>query len=236
MQEELSPLGNDPQMVKKVATALYKFQVDEARAKISSISFDVSEVKRVMDVAISESDRSAAILLFSYAESAMLDGIQRHLNGEIKGDFKALIAANGLLATAHDRITFLAALRWINKDTYLSLNILRSIRNKFAHNINCDNFSDSTIAGLITSLPDFEKPLKDQLNLPDLNLRETFLMRGILTVNRVMHDICVLPHAIAHQVSPKDVSGTYDNGLQNLKQLGLTFADCILQVWPDKPR
>ncbi|HWU80367.1 MAG TPA: hypothetical protein VN158_09925 [Caulobacter sp.] len=226
----LSPQGNDPALVEKVASTLYQVQVDNARKLVSDTEFDLAEMKRVAQVAISESDRAAAILLFSYAEDMMLEGIKRNINKDIKGSFDGLVSPNGLLATASDRITFLAALRWIDKPTYTSLNILRGIRNRFAHHVACDSLSERSIAGMVTSLPDFERPIFEQMEIEPFNHRETYLARAFLTVHRVMYETSVLPHALAHQVDPRDVSGTFDSGPDNLRKLGLTAADCILML------
>jgi DNA-binding MltR family transcriptional regulator len=227
---ELSPRGNDPLLVKKVASAIYQVQIDAARKQVESTEFNLAEMKRVMEIAASESDRAAAILLFSYAEDMMLEGIKRNVNHDFKGGFDSLVSPNGLLATAHDRVTFLAALRWIQKSTYSSLTLLRGIRNRFAHNVSCDSFSDVSVAGMVTSMPDFERPLIQQTELRFHNHRQKFLVRAILSVYRLIYDISILPHAIANQVEPRDVTGGYDNGPANLRELGLTVADCILII------
>lgn len=233
--KKLSPRGNDPREVERVAKAIYEVQVNAARSGVAAIKFDLDEMKRVMDVAISESDRAAAILLFSYAEDMMIEGIKRNVNGDIKGGFASLIAPNGLLATASDRITFLATLRWIDKPTYAAMNLLRSIRNRFAHHVVCDSFDDKVVSGMITSLPNFERPLTDEVGFQFQGLRQVYLSRALLAVYRVIHELAVLPHAIEHQVDPRDVGGPYENRPANIHELGLAAADCILRLVPHDP-
>ncbi len=228
--KKLSPLGNDPDDVERVAKAIYRVQVTKARDSVASIEFDLEEMKRVMDVAICESDRAAAILMFSYAEDMMIEGIKRNVNGDVKGGFPSLIAPNGLLATAHSRITFLAALRWISPPTYNAASLLRVIRNRFAHHVASDSFGDKVVAGLITSLPPFEQPITDSTGKKFTGLRNTYLSRALLTVYRLMHEVAVLPHAIANQVHPSDVGGPYDDRPANIHELGLTAADCLLKL------
>lgn len=230
--KKLSPRGHDHDEVERVAKAIYKVQVNSARQGVGAIKFDLDEMKRVMNVAISESDRAAAILLFSYAEDMMIEGIRRNVNGDVKGGFPALIAPNGLLATAHNRITFLAALRWISPPTYAAANLLRSIRNRFAHHVACDSFEDKVVSGMVTSLPDFEQPITEQTGVKFAGLRQVYLSRALLTVYRLMHEIAVLPHAIAQQVDPRDVGGPYDDRPTNIHDLGLSAADCLLKLVP----
>lgn len=230
--KKLSPLGNDHEEVERVAKAIYQVQVNNARSGVAAIEFDLDEMKRVMDVVVSESDRAAAILLFAYAEDMMIEGIRRNVNGEVKGGFRSLISPNGLLATASDRITFLAALRWIDLPTYAALNLLRGIRNRFAHHVVCDSFDDKIISGMVASLPDFERPLTEQTGVKFSGLRQVYLSRALLTVYRLMHEIAVLPHAIAQQVDPRDVGGPYDDRPANIHELGLTAAHCILKLVP----
>lgn len=233
--KKLSPLGNDQQEVEGVAKVIYQVQVNRARDGVAAISFDLNEMKRVMEVAISESDRAAAILLFSYAEDVMIEGIRRNVNGDIKGGFASLIAPNGLLSTGSDRITFLAALRWIDKPTYAAMNLLRGVRNRFAHHVACDSFDDKVVSGMVTSLPDFERPLTEQTGVKIEGLRQVYLSRALLAVYRVMHEMAVLPHAIAQNVDPRDVGGPYDEQPANLHELGLAAADCILKLVPNDP-
>ncbi|WP_447911177.1 hypothetical protein [Brevundimonas bullata] len=230
--KKLSPLGNDQHEVERVAKAIYQVQVQSARRSVAEIEFDLDEMKRVIDVAIAESDRAASILLFSYAEDMMVEGIKRNLKGDLKGGFKSLLAPNGLLATAHNRTTLLAALRWISTETYEALNVLRSIRNRFAHHVACDSFDDKVISGMVTSLPAFEKPITEQTREKFVGMRQVYLARSLLTVYRVMHEVAVLPHAMANHVDPRDVGGPYEDRPASVHELGLAAADCLLKLVP----
>lgn len=230
--KKLSPRGNDNEAVERVAKALYQVQVNSARDGVAAVKFDLDEMRRVMDVAIAESDRAAAILLFAYAEDMMIEGIRLHVNGNVKGGFQSLVAPNGLLATASDRITFLAALRWISQSTYAAVNLLRGIRNRFAHHVVCDSFDDRVVSGMVTSLPDFERPLTEKMGITFTGRRQVYLARALLTVHRVMHEIAILPHAISQHVDPRDVGGPFDESPANIHELGLTAADCILKLLP----
>ena len=59
---------------------------------------------------------------------------------------------SGMLPNSAKRIFFAVALKWISEDTFHNLNIIRKIRNEFAHDIGCEDLSHAKIRGFLASL------------------------------------------------------------------------------------
>ena len=153
-----SSQGQAEALVTLVGNAIYKHQVETARKRAASFAIDLNRIRRVFTTAFAESDRSAAILLFALAEDLMLHCLREYLNANVPGGWKSVTDANGVLATASDRITILHLLFWIRGATSADLRLLKSIRNRFAHHADVDSFDDPKIRGWVSSLSPYETP------------------------------------------------------------------------------
>ena len=91
----------------------------------------------------SESDRACAIL-----GAALLDArLESLYNRRFQFSKDELLSGNGPLSTFSARIRLAHALAWISDDVQYDLNIIRSVRNDFAHNFDHElSFSTQSIA------------------------------------------------------------------------------------------
>ena len=91
----------------------------------------------------SESDRACAIL-----GAALLDArLESLYNRRFQFSKDELLSGNGPLSTFSTRIRLAHALAWISDDVQYDLNIIRSVRNDFAHNFDHElSFSTQSIA------------------------------------------------------------------------------------------
>lgn len=97
----------------------------------------------VVDLFHKETDRAAAILAGSYLE-VLLESLLKStfVNDPV---VEELFKGSGPLATFSSRISFSYALGLIDGEVYRDLNIIRRIRNHFAHNIQNASFEDASI-------------------------------------------------------------------------------------------
>jgi DNA-binding MltR family transcriptional regulator len=77
-----------------------------------------------------ESDRASIILAAAFLDSFLGDCMARRFSGHFDGD---LFRGDGALGTFSRRISMARALGWIHEDTASDLDIVRKIRNDFAH-------------------------------------------------------------------------------------------------------
>jgi hypothetical protein len=236
-------LGDDDPVVARVAKAIYDTHVQQARAKAAAHDVQLDRLRRVFLKAREESDRSAAILIFALAEDLMLDGLKANMNSKVKGGWAAVTDANGVLATASDRIMLLQLLFWVRDRTCEDLRLLKSIRNRFAHHADVESFSDSKIAGWISSLSRHEEPVFSLY--PDdvrrgwrtFSPRELYLMRACAAVTQLASDLAVGPAARAERVDPRHVVGQgYDALPENLKAVTRLSAEVFLAFFPPLKR
>jgi DNA-binding MltR family transcriptional regulator len=96
-----------------------------------------------------ESDRSAALLA-----AALLDAqLENVFRARLKQHQDRLLGFDGPLATFSTRIKVARALGWIDEEVENDLNVIRNIRNRFAHSFEQDlTFEDAEIRGWCSSL------------------------------------------------------------------------------------
>ena len=221
----------------KVAQAIYGEMARQAREELSAVYIDAAEIEEVFREALTQTDRGAAILVFSFVESLMHRVFSLHLDDTIRGGLASLFENNGPLSTASSRIRMLAALRWISRDVASGLDILRSIRNHFAHHISAKSFDDRKIASWIASLPQLEKRL-EKVNAfagifsdkAKFTNRDRFLLRSTLIVSDLTVDAHVLPYSLKYHVHPAVVAADFDNQPENLKNASRAFSRVSLEV------
>lgn len=91
----------------------------------------------------SESDRACAVL-----GAALLDArLESLYNRRLRCSKEELLASSGPLGTFSARIRLAHALAWISEDVKYDLNVIRSVRNEFAHNFDHElSFATQSIA------------------------------------------------------------------------------------------
>lgn len=90
-----------------------------------------------------ESDRACAVL-----GAALLDArLERLYDRRLRSSRDELLSGSGPLSTFSARIRVARALAWIDQDVAFDLDQIRSIRNEFAHNVDCAlSFENQSIA------------------------------------------------------------------------------------------
>jgi DNA-binding MltR family transcriptional regulator len=153
-----------------------------------------------------ESDRATPVLVFSFIENAIRELFAEELSSETPGGVDSLFDAFGPLATTSARIKMLAALEWISPTTAKNLELIRKIRNEFAHDPPEDGFLNKKIKSLIGGMYPLEAPLLEpsllrRLNLPlievsQLSGRNVFVTRTALTFSHLVQELLTRPKAL----------------------------------------
>lgn len=228
----------DEKLVKHVAKAMYDTQVNEARSQASTYPLDADHIKAVLNRAEAESDRSASILIFALIEDLMLGCLQHHMNVSAKKVWTNATTGNGTLATASDRLTILILLYWIKEQTANDMKILKSIRNRFAHHADVNDFSDSKITGWISSLSNRERSISVvDLSTVKLNHRSMYFIRASNVIYSLCSDLMIGPSSRRFRVSPNDVEWRdYDMMPPNLKNVLLAVAETTIRHVPSRDK
>lgn len=220
-----------------MTAAVYGVAVKAAEKEAAAYDIPLEVITAALSEAVGAPDRTAAIVVFALIDDLMITFLSKNLDPGIKGGLATLFERNGILSTAHGRITLSAALRWIERGTYRDLNLLRDIRNRFAHHVAIRSFTDNSIRGYIASLSKradaIYKTDEAELFRPieNLSARELYLFRAISAVDGVCMDLTHLPAARLHHVNPRDMfKGGFEAAPEPLQNLKRVVARFTLQV------
>jgi len=114
----------------------------------------------------SETDRAAAVL-----GAALLDvRLEDVFRAKLAANHDALLGRSGPLATFSSRINLAFALQWIDQDTALDLNVIRDIRNDFAHHLDHElSFATQSISARCYNLRCSAAHLRGYSEAPEHN-------------------------------------------------------------------
>lgn len=225
------------EIVEIAAKAAYEAQVNRVRDLVSEVALDIEHYKAVFEELREEkSDRTVAIAVYALFDDLIIDTYRRHLNHEIKDGLDSILEGSGFLATSHNRVKLAAALFWISKRTYARLNLLRSIRNRFAHHIEARQFDDKVVSGYITSFPPIPEQLEEVIigyggpPFKKLSIRKKFLVQVALLFQDTVSEFTVQPYARTMEVDIGSVLSDREKLPENLRLLGLEVARMVLTV------
>lgn len=222
-------------MVERVAKALYMQAVKSGRDHVARKVFPLDKITDVFQQATTASDREAAIIIFCLIDDITTDFFRAKLTGKVpNGIEETFLSGNGMLATAHAKLSLLAGLEWVRQGTFRQLSLIRRIRNEFAHNVKYKNFDVSPIRDLINSMEASEVPviatLPAESHLDPLPLRVKFLMRSGSATYHLIHDIAIIEAAALHGVNPASIgSSPFEDQPPNVQDLLRTVVRAILE-------
>ena len=224
---------DDPKFVEELSDVIFNATRSQLIKKISSANVDTDEFREFYLSLTTESDRALAIVSFSYIDDKLTGLITKAMNPNISGGLETLFSSTGPLGTSSSRIKLAAALNWISNKTYRDLEILRKIRNEFAHNAFTTDFNNKRISGYISSLDSSEGKILEfvggEHDLPLvntlMNTRIRFHMRSTLTCHAMISELLTAPSAIRLGLPPfVAIHGGYDKLPDPLKQLTFSAA------------
>lgn len=208
--------------VEAAAAAMYNLAVSRVKTEVASTIINYNKFDAVLGEIQSTDDRSTVILIFAFIDEMLAIYLREHLNNNINGGVDKLFETWGMLATANARITFAYSLFWINDNTYRDANLIRKIRNMFAHNPEISSFSDGRVSSIVHSMSQYEKPMRDdpiiKLNDRKLTVRQCFLFRSTAVLLNMVVELIVMHRAKLEKVHMKAVVN-FDNMPDNLASL-----------------
>lgn len=180
---------------------------DHFRQSVGDLELYETELSNFFKSLTAESSRALAVVAFSYIDEKLATLMRQHLNAEISGGLDSLFGGFGPLSTASARIKIAASLRWLSPLTYRHLEIIRKIRNEFAHRPFLDTFDESPVRDFLGQFKPVEKFLWDSMAeslLPyeAVSRRQLFHMRAAMTCARMIEEVATSPKAISMGLSP----------------------------------
>jgi hypothetical protein len=186
-------------MVERVAEAIRKASEDHLFELLGDIEARPEEFLQMFESLLDESDRAISIVSYAYLDSRLRDLFEGALNKEITGGVESLLGPLRPLGTGSARIQVAAALFWISASTYKDFDILRKIRNEFAHNPGASSLNQERLAGLLSSLSRSEDAVLRAVEYPievlPLTPRQILFLRTVLVGQRLVCEMATAPRA-----------------------------------------
>lgn len=173
----------------------------------------------------SESDRALSIVAFSYIDDKVGSIMTLAMNPELPGGIKSLFEQSGPLSSASSRLRLAAALNWLTKPTFDSLQHMRKIRNVFAHSPLVSNFNVQSVSDHVSAMHDFESAIwklrtDEMIPIDELSFRQLFHIRAVITCSRLIVELLTAPFILRWGYSGKWAPGRpFDKLPDPLKQV-----------------
>lgn len=118
--------------------------------KQTGISIDFG--KRVSDALSEESDRACVILVTSWADHLLRIKLAQEFSKGNADARSALFSSNGPFATFSSKLNAVFCAGWIDGDVFHDLQVIRKLRNQFAHSIDTLNLHDEPFPAMVATL------------------------------------------------------------------------------------
>jgi DNA-binding MltR family transcriptional regulator len=229
---------DDQDVLEEMSEVYFEATVDQLIDAVSKITYDSGKALAFFKSCDKESDRATPVLIFSFIENAIRELFAKELCPETPGGVKSLFEPFGPLSTTSARIKMLAALEWISPRTANNMDLIRKIRNNFAHDPPEDGFLNEKIKSLIESMYPYEAPLLEPTLLKRLKLplidsnqlvgRVLFVTRAALTFSNLVQELMTHPKALrmglpagaalarGHERLPKNLKDAQEFGIRVL--------------------
>jgi len=200
---------------------LQKLAASEARALIEKQDFGLDRYEGVFGELLEDtSDRAAAITVYALFDDVLLEVFAKYFDPDVPGGVDSILNPSAFLGASSNRLKLAMALGWITNDVYRHVNILRNVRNRFAHRVDIRSFDDNQISGYIASL-EHTPAAKNAVSLTADKIkaqskRTQFIFRSVSTFQRFVLQIAVQPYAMKFRVNPRYIYGNADEWPRNL--------------------
>ncbi len=108
--------------------------------------------KRVSDALSEESDRACVILVASWTDHLLRIKLAQEFSRGNSDARAALFLSNGPFATFSAKLNAVYCADWIDGDVYHDLQLIRKLRNDFAHSIDSHTLHDEPFPAMVAKL------------------------------------------------------------------------------------
>jgi hypothetical protein len=119
----------------------------------------VEDVRHLEDELYGQNDRARAVLMVSFVENALRDFLSRRLRPNFpKKEYQKLFGRMAPLSSFSAKILTGFAFNYYGQDTYNDLDLIRELRNGFAHSRNSFAFDTAEVAAMCANLRTPDSP------------------------------------------------------------------------------
>ncbi len=239
----MAEMANDQNpVVEKVAIALFQQAMKQARLDAGVLDFNMSDAMPVFRKLVGETDTGIAIVSAAYFDDCLKKLFSLNIDKSSRKIFEAIFDFNGPLGTLSSKINLAFGLSLISKETHQRLNSIRKIRNEFAHSPYGISFNTEEIKNKIIGIDVNHKRFIDEIRKSKkirsvtkppsrLTMKEMFLIKSALTLAWMASEMIAFPIAKQNRVPVGAILGDYDKLPNNLKDIRLKTADCVIEIF-----
>lgn len=157
----------------------------------------IAEAEELREYLVEQDTRTFCVLVVSFMEDALRRRFIQSWNISGRAEENSYFGGNGPLSTFSQRLTVAKGVGWITEEMSQQANILRKIRNEFAHNHRVHNFEHEPLRSFAESLNTMERAwYQERMNLYrdalDQASRET-----VLRIRVYCNSIAIVGQALA---------------------------------------
>ena len=228
----------DPNIVEELSRVIFEATRSKLLEKVASMSVDSDEFQSFFISLMGESDRALTIVSFSYIDAKLIDLFSNEMNNDISGGIESLFGSNGPLGNSSSRIKLARALNWISDKTYRDLELMRKIRNEFAHKHFAINFSSEIILGYLSTMNKTENNILEYLEWPpemgEVSNRIRFHLRSALVCHQMISEMMTAPTALRLGLPPfTSFGGDHTKLPEPLNKLLYAVVDVTREIFFD---
>src|SRR5690554_5636874 len=112
-----------------------------------------------------ESDRGCSLILSANLDNRLRDLLESYFVAQSSEKLNSIFQGNGCLSTFSSRITIAFSVGLLGDDERHDLDIIRAIRNDFAHNESCINFLNSQVSDRCNSFRLYQNMIADRQDI-----------------------------------------------------------------------
>lgn len=181
--------------------------ISRFRETISEERFDVSDINKIHSSIISDDIRFLPVIVCGFSDDILKDVFKIVIPSAVPGGIAAMISGYGPLSDLSKRIKLAFAFDVLSADLMESLDHVRSVRNRIAHDWDVAKISDFHLTGRITELPPIETYLADRTHdYPELatplDAEAAFRIRLIWMMGRLAYEAKAYHRAKEARLSP----------------------------------
>ena len=115
-------------------------------------SISIEFGKRISDALSEESDRACVILVASWVDHFLRIKLAQEFSKGNSDARAALFSSNGPFANFSAKLNAAFCADWIERDVYQDLQVIRKLRNEFAHSIDSHTLHDEPFHTMVAQL------------------------------------------------------------------------------------
>lgn len=157
MQDRSDTSYEDLTLAREVTLGVWTERYNELRAATDLEATIMDEANDLANFAMNADTRTTTILLVSFLEDTLEKTFIEQWDLSSRKEKGRIFGASGPLSTFSQRTTVARGIKWLTREQVAEFDLLRRIRNIFAHNHRIHALNNTNVSQLVLALPNHEQ-------------------------------------------------------------------------------